>query len=141
MMHGCRQFVSWDVGLSPETNATLVTSCQRIMPGTLVRLLVNSRRKAGMTSSHHVPYAQGDTHATMGSTKGCNTVTWSQSQKTSPSSDCGLQLDHMKLDLLVTAYQLRRREYVPGPCTHRPSHHESRLHPNPVHQPAMEGAV
>ena len=27
------------------------------------------------------------------------------------------------------AHQLRRREYVPGPCTHRPSHHESRLHP------------
>ena len=22
----------------------------------------------------------------------------------------------------------RCREYVPGPCTHRPSHHESRLH-------------
>ena len=30
---------------------------------------------------------------------------------------------------LVTAHQLRRRECVPGPCTHRPSHHESRLHP------------
>ncbi len=69
-MHDCRQLVSWDVGLSPETSATLVASCQRIMPGTLVRLLVNSRRKAGMTSSHHVPYAQGDTHATMGGTEG-----------------------------------------------------------------------
>ena len=23
-------------------------------------------------------------------------------------------------------------EYVPGPCTHRPSHHESRQHPKPV---------
>ncbi len=53
-----------------------------------------------MTSSHHVPYAQGDTHATMGGTEGRNTVTWSQSQKTSPSSDCGLQLDHMKPESL-----------------------------------------
>ncbi len=44
------------------------------------------------------------------------------------SSDWSLQLDSMKSDSLVTAYQLRRREYVPGPCTHRPSHHESRLH-------------
>ena len=26
----------------------------------------------------------------------------------------------------------RRGEYVPGPCTHRPSHHESRQHPKPV---------
>ncbi len=48
--------------------------------------------------------------------------------KAGPSSDWSLQLDSMKSDSLVTAYQLRRREYVPGPCTHRPSHHESRLH-------------
>ena len=26
----------------------------------------------------------------------------------------------------------RHGEYVPGPCTHRPSHHESRIHPKPV---------
>ena len=77
VMHGCRQLVSWDVGLSPETSATPVVSCQRIMPGTLTRLLVNSRRKEGMTSSHHVPYAQGDTHATMEGTESCNTVRWS----------------------------------------------------------------
>ena len=25
-----------------------------------------------------------------------------------------------------------RGEYVPGPCTHRPSHHESRQRPKPV---------
>ena len=49
--------------------------------------------------------------------------------KTGPSSDCRLQLDGMKLDSLVMAHQLRRREYVPRPCTHRPSHHESRLYP------------
>ncbi len=32
-------------------------------------------------------------------------------------------------------------EYVPGPCTHRPSHHESRLYRKPVSQPAREAAV
>ena len=47
--------------------------------------------------------------------------------KTGPSSDWSLQLDSMKLESLVMAHQLRRREYVPGPCTHRPSHHGSRL--------------
>ncbi len=51
-----------------------------------------------------------------------------QIPKAGLSSDWSLQLDSMKSDSLVTAYQLRRREYVPGPCTHRPSHHESRLH-------------
>ena len=49
--------------------------------------------------------------------------------KTHPSSDCRLQLAYMKPESLVMAYQLRRREYVPGPCTHRPSHHGSRLYP------------
>ena len=48
-----------------------------------------------------------------------------QIYKTSLSSDCSLQLDCMKLESLVKAYQLRRLEYVPGPCTHRPSHHGS----------------
>ncbi len=28
-----------------------------------------------------------------------------------------------------------RGEYVPGPCTHRPSHHESRFYPKPLSQP------
>ena len=49
--------------------------------------------------------------------------------KTGLSSDCSLQLDYMKLESLVMAHQLRRREYVPGSCTHRPSHHGSRSHP------------
>src|ERR687886_1240543 len=31
-----------------------------------------------------------------------------------------------------------RGEYVPGPCTHRPSHHGSWLYPKPVRQPARE---
>src|SRR6184192_3145772 len=35
----------------------------------------------------------------------------------------------------------RRGEYVPGPCTHRPSHHGSPLYRKPVHQPAREVAV
>ena len=32
-------------------------------------------------------------------------------------------------------------EYVPGPCTHRPSHHGSRSHPKPVGKPARGAAV
>ncbi len=82
-----------------------------------------------MTSSQYGPYALGCTRATMTGTEGSKTARWSKSLKTGLSSDCSLQLDYMKLDSLVMAHQLRRREYVPGPCTHRPSHHESRLHP------------
>ena len=86
-------------------------------------------RKVGMTSSQYGPYAQGRTRATMAGTEGCEAARRSQPPRAGPSSDRGLQPDPMKSDLLVTAYQLRRRECVPGPCTHRPSHHESRLHP------------
>ena len=45
--------------------------------------------------------------------------------KAGPSSDWGLQPDPTKLDSLVIAHQPWRGEYVPGPCTHRPSSHGS----------------
>ena len=85
-----------------------------------------------MTSNPHGPYVLGDTRATMARTEGCKPVRGSQSQKTGPSWDCRLQLADMNEESLVIAHQPRRGEYVPGPCTHRPSHHESRQHPKPV---------
>ena len=94
-----------------------------------------------MTSSHHAPYVQGFTHATMAGTMGCDTVRWSESQKAGLSSDRRLQLACVKLESLVTAGQLNGGEYVPGPCTHRPSRHLSLLHPKPLAQLAREGGV
>ena len=91
-----------------------------------------------MTSSQDGPYGQGCTRTTMPGTKGRKTARWSKSQKTGLSSDCWLQLANMKLESLVMAHQLRRREYVPRPCTHRPSHHESRLYPKSLCQLARE---
>ena len=35
----------------------------------------------------------------------------------------------------------RRGEYVPGPCTHRPSHHESPLYQKSLSQPAKEAGA
>ncbi len=78
------------------------------------------------------PLCPGFTHATMAGTKGCDTARWSESQKAGLSSDRGLQLDPVKSESLVIADQQRCGEYVPGPCTHRPSRHESRQHPKPV---------
>ena len=46
--------------------------------------------------------------------------------KPSPGSDRSLQPDSVKPDSLVIAHQPWRGEYVPGPCTHRPSSHGSR---------------
>ena len=91
-----------------------------------------------MTSNHHALYAQGFTHATMVSTTRCEPVRVSESLKANLSSDWGLQLDPMKSESLVIADQQCCGEYVPGPCTHRPSRHESRRRPKPV---APWGAV
>ena len=88
-----------------------------------------------MTSSHHAPYVLGYKRATMAGTKSCNAARRSESQKAGLSSDWRLKLASMKAELLVIANQQRRGEYVPGPCTHRPSHHESRKHPKSVRQP------
>ncbi len=67
-----------------------------------------------MTSSPHGPYAWGYTRATMAGTEGCNTVRWSQSQKTGLSSDCSLQLGCMKLESLVIADQQAAVNMFPG---------------------------
>ncbi len=87
---------------------------------------MTNRRKVGMMSSPHAPYALGYTRATLAGTKGCKPARGSESQKAGLGSDWRLKLASMKPELLVIADQQRRGEYVPGPCTHRPSHHGSR---------------
>ncbi len=67
-----------------------------------------------MTSSPHGPYASGYTRATMAGTEGCETVRLSQSQKAGLSSDWSLQLDSMKLESLVIAYQNDAVNTFPG---------------------------
>src|SRR4029079_8310100 len=110
------------------------------MSGTHRRLPGSTRRKVGMTSSHHAPYVQGCTHATMAGTEGCDAVRWSESLKAGLSSDRGLQLDPVKSESLVIADQQRCGEYVPGPCTHRPSRHEVGYHRKPVAYPLVGGS-
>ena len=67
-----------------------------------------------MTSSPHGPYVQGYTRTTMAKTNRSKTVRWSESEKHSLSSDCGLQLDHMKLESLVIADQHAAVTTFPG---------------------------
>ena len=79
-----------------------------------------------MTSNQRGSYNLGDTRATMGRNNGTQYRKMEQIlSKTTLSSDCGLQLAHMKLESLVTVNQPRHGEYVLGSCTHRPSSHGS----------------
>ena len=50
----------------------------------------------------------------MATTKGSETARWSQSLKSCLSSDWSLQLDSMKLELLVIAHQLGAVNTFPG---------------------------
>ncbi len=59
--------------------------------------------------------------------------------KTCPSSDWRLQFASMKVESLVIADQQRRGEYVPEPCTHRPSSHPSWKHPKSGANSPAEG--
>jgi hypothetical protein len=67
-----------------------------------------------MTSSQHGLYVQGHTRVTMRGTDRCQPVRGSQSEKTALSSDCSLQLDYMKPESLVMAYQNDAVNTFPG---------------------------
>ena len=67
-----------------------------------------------MTSNHHALYDLGYTRTTMAQTKGSEAARRSESQKRRPSSDCGLQPAHMKLELLVIADQHAAVNTFPG---------------------------
>ena len=79
-----------------------------------MRLPTQVERKVGTTSSHHGPYAQGDTRATMAGTTGSEAARRSQSNKAGPSSDCSLQLDCMKSESLVIVDQHATVNTFPG---------------------------
>ena len=63
------------------------------MVGTLKQTACASREEGGTTSSHHGPYAQGDTRATMVGTAGRYLVTGANLKKPVSVRIGGLQLD------------------------------------------------
>ncbi len=77
-----------------------------------------------MTSNYHALMTLATHRATMDGTTSSELAKVSESLKAILSSDCSLQLDYMKPESLVNRGSARRGEYVPGSCTHRPSHHE-----------------
>ena len=67
-----------------------------------------------MTSNHHALYVLGYTRATMVGTEGSELARVSESQKADLSSDCTLQLEYMKSELLVIADQNAAVNAFPG---------------------------
>ena len=87
------------------------------------------------------PLRPGDTHATMAGTTGCQAARGSQSHQS--RSQFGLQAATRLHEAGVASNRgsAHHGEYVPGSCTHRPSHHGSRQHLKPLGQPARGAGV
>ncbi len=85
-----------------------------------------------MTSSHHAPYALGYTRPTMARYRRMQSREVERILQNWPQF--GLQAETRLHEVGIAS---KRRsaccvEYVPGPCTHRPSHHESSFNPKSV---------
>ena len=91
-----------------------------------------------MTSSPHGPYVQGYTRATMGDTKGPRTRKGKLIHKSRPQFGLRSATRPHEAGIASNRGSACRGEYVPGPCTHRPSHHESLLYQKSLVQPARE---
>jgi hypothetical protein len=100
-----------------------------------------TRRKVGTTSSQHGPYVRGDTHATMAGTMGREGATRSQSQQTRPQFGSEAATRLREVGVASNRRSAHGGECVPGPCTHRPSRHESRGRLKPAGQPFGGAAV
>ena len=91
-----------------------------------------------MTSSPHGLYDQGCTRPTMARTKGSKTARWSKSQKAAPQFRLQAATRLHEVGIASNRGSAYRGECVPEPCTHRPSSHESGVHPKSPCQPARE---
>ena len=79
-----------------------------------------------MTSSQHGSYVLGYTHATMVGTMGGERVTLSESHQSRPQFRSQSETRLREGGVASNRRSAHCGEYVPGPCTHRPSRHESR---------------
>ena len=93
-----------------------------------------------MTSNHHAPYDLGYTRTTMAIEQREARQRCGANPKKSPQFRLQAATRLHEVGIASNRGSACRGEYVPGPCTHRPSHHPSRLHPKPPAQP-REGGV
>jgi hypothetical protein len=78
-----------------------------------------------MTSNHHAPYVQGYTRVTMGNRQWDAWQRCLANPQTIPQFRSESATRLREVGIASKRGSARRVEYVPGPCTHRPSHHEN----------------
>ena len=85
-----------------------------------------------MTSNHHALYDQGYTRTTMALNRGKRSREVEQTPETASQFRLQAATRLHEVEIASNRGSACRGEYVPGPCTHRPSHHESRGDPKSV---------
>ena len=78
-----------------------------------------------MTSNHHAPYDLGYTRATMDVNRGKQDSDVEQTPETRSQFGSQAATRLREVGIASNRRSAYCGEYVPGPCTHRPSHHES----------------
>src|SRR4029078_3993504 len=116
------------------TSATLASSCHHLVGHSRGTARVK-REEGGDDVKSSWPLCPGLHTCYNGRYKGLQTREGEPIPKS--RSQFGLQSATRLHEVGVASNRRSARcgEYVPGPCTHRPSHHESRQHPKPVAQP------
>ena len=79
-----------------------------------------------MTSNHHAPYDLGYTRTTMAIEQREARQRCGANPKKSPQFRLQAATRLHEVGIASNRRSACCGEYVPGPCTHRPSHHESR---------------
>ena len=134
VLHGCRQLVSWDVGLSPATSATLVVSwmCRYTYTFLSSETAGDKPEEGGDDVKSSCPLCSGLHTCYNG---------WYNERPTRESEQISKNQSQFGLHSATRVHEVgiasKRRsarcvEYVPGSCTHRPSHHGSRPRPKYV---------
>ena len=134
VVHGCRQLVSWDVGLSPATSATHVVSwyCR-----------YTYSNLSGETAGDKPEEGVDDVKSSCPLCSGLHTCYngWYNESPTRESEQISKSQSQFGLHSATRVHEVgiasnrrsaRCGEYVPGSCTHRPSHHGSRPRPKYV---------
>ena len=85
-----------------------------------------------MTSNHHALYDLGYTRTTMAINKEKRSREVEQTSEKSSQFRLQAATRLHEVGIASNRGSACRGEYVPGSCTHRPSHHESLQHPKPV---------
>ena len=78
-----------------------------------------------MTSNHHALYDLGYTRTTMVGNKGQRSREAEPIPETRPQFGSQAATRLREVGIASNRRSAYCGEYVPGPCTHRPSHHES----------------